>query len=81
MSRKRPLVPGVEKELDKFKMEVASEMGLEDKFNSPKPKNRPYMGNLPSNMVNKIVNSGNVGGEMVRRMVEEAEKNLINKNK
>lgn len=33
-----------------------------------------YMGDVPSNEVNRIKISGNVGGEMVRRMVEAAEK-------
>ena len=71
MSR-RTLVPEAIGKLQKFKMEVANDMG----FENIESKNAD-MGYVPSNIVNKIKNSGNVGGEMVRRMVEEAEKNMI----
>ncbi|MBZ9687036.1 alpha/beta-type small acid-soluble spore protein [Clostridium estertheticum] len=69
---KRILVPGSVGKLEKFKMEVAEDMGLGD----IESKNA-YMGDVPSGVVNKIKNSGNVGGEMVRRMVEAAEKNMV----
>ncbi|MCB2294441.1 alpha/beta-type small acid-soluble spore protein [Clostridium algoriphilum] len=75
MSR-RTLVPEAMGKLEKFKMEVASDMSL-DNVES----NNVYMGDVPSNIVNKIKNSGNVGGEMVRRMVEAAEKNMVDNNK
>ena len=73
MSR-RTLVPEAMGKLQKFKMEVANDMGL-DNIDS----RNEYMGDVSSNVVNKIKNSGNVGGEMVRRMVEAAEKNMIDK--
>ena len=73
---KRALVPQAEGKLERFKMEVTEDMAL-DSIASKKV----YMGDVPSNTVNKIINSGNVGGEMVRRMVEAAEKNMIDNNK
>jgi small acid-soluble spore protein D (minor alpha/beta-type SASP) len=72
----RILVPGSVGKLEKFKMEVAEDMGL---FNN-ESKNA-YTGEVPSGNVNNIKNSGNVGGEMVRRMVEAAEKNMVDNNK
>ncbi|MCB2306832.1 alpha/beta-type small acid-soluble spore protein [Clostridium estertheticum] len=72
MSR-RVLVPEAMGKLQKFKMEVANDMGLDN------IQNNADMGDMPSNIVNKIKNSGNVGGEMVRRMVEAAEKNMVDK--
>jgi small acid-soluble spore protein D (minor alpha/beta-type SASP) len=73
---RRPLVPYSKGKLEKFKMEVTEDMA----FNNIASKNVD-MGDVPSNVVNKIKNSGNVGGEMVRRMVEAAEKNMIDNNK
>ena len=75
MSR-RTLVPGAAGKLEKFKMEVAEDMALDNVASR-----NVYMGDVPSNEVNRIRNSGNVGGEMVRRMVEAAEKNMVNGNK
>lgn len=57
--------------LDNLKQEVVKDLHVEDTLNQ-----NIYMGDIPSNMVNKIKNSGNVGGEMVKRMIETAEKNL-----
>ena len=73
---RRTLVPGAAGKLEKFKMEVAEDMGLDNVANR-----NVDMGDVPSNIVNKIKNSGNVGGEMVRRMVEAAEKNMVDNNK
>lgn len=70
---KRTLVPSAAGKLDRFKMEVAEDMGIDSFFDNK----RPDMGNVPSNSVNKIKNSGNVGGEMVKRMIEAAEKNMV----
>ncbi len=70
---KRTLVPSAEGKLDKFKMEVASDMGIDSFFDDK----NPYMGDVQSNAVNKIKNSGNVGGEMVKRMIETAERNMV----
>ncbi|MBK5242895.1 alpha/beta-type small acid-soluble spore protein [Clostridium sp.] len=73
---RRPLVPYTEGKLEKFKMEVTEDMAFDNIAG-----NNVNMGDVPSNMVNKIKNSGNVGGEMVRRMVEAAEKNMVDDNK
>lgn len=75
MSR-RTLVPGAAGKLEKFKMEVAEDMALDNVASR-----NVDMGDVPSNEVNRIRNSGNIGGEMVRRMVEAAEKNMVNGNK
>ena len=63
---KRPLVPEKEGELDKFKMEVAHELNLARDLDS-------------DSIGKKIGTAGNVGGEMVKRMIEEGEKKLIDK--
>lgn len=63
---KKPLVPGKEVELDKFKMEVAHELNLAKDLNT-------------DNLGEKIGVSGNVGGEMVRKMIEKEEKKMIKK--
>ena len=73
---KRTLVPEAAGKLEKFKMEVAQDMAI-DNIES----RNAYIGDVPSGIVNKIKNSGNVGGEMVKRMVEAAEKNMVNNNK
>ena len=75
MSRK-PLIPAAAGELEKFKTEVATDMALEN----IESKNQ-YMGNVPNAMASKITNSGNVGGEMVKRMVASFENNIANKEK
>jgi len=59
----RTLIPEAKSGLNRFKMEVASGMGLGDYETIDK-------GNLPSR------ENGRVGGEMVRRMVESYEQNL-----
>ena len=61
--RNRTLIPEARHGLDKFKEEVASEVGLSN-YNSIDK------GNLSSR------DNGNVGGNMVRKMVEAYEKNL-----
>lgn len=74
---KRTLVPEAMGKLEKFKMEVAEDMGIDSFFDNK----NAYMGDVPSKAVNKIKNSGNVGGEMVKRMIEAAEKNMVDHNK
>ena len=59
----RVLIPEAKHGLDRFKMEVASNIGLGNYEQIDK-------GNLPSR------ENGRVGGEMVRRMVESYEQNL-----
>ena len=57
----KKLVPEAKNGLSKFKTEVANEMGVP--FSD-------YNGNLTSKQC------GSVGGEMVKRMVEQYEKNI-----
>jgi hypothetical protein len=59
----RVLVPGAKAGLDRFKEEVASEIGLSNYAQVDK-------GNLTSR------ENGSVGGFMVKKMVESYEKNL-----
>ena len=64
-STNRKAVPEAKGALDKFKYEVASELGvpLSDGFN----------GDLTSRQ------NGSVGGYMVKKMIEEQEKQMANK--
>lgn len=62
--------------LNNLKHEVVKDLGIEDKLNQ-----NIYMGDIPSNMINKLKSSGNVGGEMVKRMIEIAERNMIEGSK
>ncbi len=59
----KTLVPEAKQGLNKFKTEVATELGLQNYENTDK-------GNLSSRQ------NGSVGGEMVKRMVESYEKGL-----
>ncbi|NLP36747.1 MAG: alpha/beta-type small acid-soluble spore protein [Firmicutes bacterium] len=61
--RNRILVSGAEQALERFKYEIANELGLD--YNGDK-------GNLTSRQ------NGYVGGLMVRRMIEQAETQLAN---
>ncbi len=64
--RNRPVVPNALAALDRFKYEVANELDLpSDVINSG------YWGSLPS------AQCGAVGGHMVRKMIESAERSLI----
>ena len=62
MSRNRVLVPEAREGLNKFKMEAASEVGVN--------LSNGYNGDLTSR------ENGSVGGQMVKKMVESYEKNL-----
>lgn len=59
--RNRALISGAEQALEKFKNEVASELGID--YNGDK-------GNLTSRQ------NGYVGGTMVKRMIAEAENRM-----
>ena len=61
----RILVQGAEKALDQFKYEVANELGIQP--------DQGYWGNLTSR------ECGAVGGQMVRKMIEQAESQLAGK--
>ncbi|TDX51392.1 alpha/beta-type small acid-soluble spore protein [Orenia marismortui] len=61
------LNPMAKQALDKFKLEVAENLNISDDYKSG------YWGNLTSR------ECGSVGGEMVKRMINEYENNLANK--
>ena len=64
-SSNTPEVPEAKAALDKFKYEVASEIGV--------PLKQGYNGNLTS------YQNGSVGGEMVRRMIKKQEEQMSGK--
>ena len=58
----KKVVPEARESLDKFKYEIANEMGISLKDG--------YNGNLSSR------DAGRIGGNMVRKLIEQAEKNM-----
>lgn len=64
-SSNRVNVPEAREAMDKFKYEVASEIGV--------PLKKGYNGDLTS------AQNGYVGGYMVKKMIEEQEKQMANK--
>ena len=58
-------VPEAKEAMNRFKMEVASELGV--------PLKEGYNGDLTSKQ------NGSVGGEMVRRMIKRQEEEMSNK--
>ena len=62
---KRTNVPEAKEAMDKFKMEVANEIGV--------PLTNGYNGNLTS------AQNGSVGGYMVKKMIESYERQLAGK--
>lgn len=58
-------VPEAKEAMDRFKMEVASEIGV--------PLKQGYNGNLTS------AQNGSVGGEMVRQMIKSYEQSMSGK--
>lgn len=65
MKSNKTLVPEAKAALDKFKMEAASEVGVNLK--------EGYNGDLTSRQ------AGSVGGQMVKKMIEKYENELGNK--
>lgn len=63
--RNRVEVPEAREAMDRFKMEVASEIGV--------PLKQGYNGDLTS------AQNGSVGGEMVRQMIKRQEENMSGK--
>lgn len=61
----RMAVPEAKEAMNKFKMEVANELGV--------PLTEGYNGNLTS------YQNGSVGGYMVKKMIEEQEKKMAGK--
>jgi len=64
-SRNRVEVPEAKDAMNRFKMEVASEIGV--------PLTNGYNGNLTS------AQNGSVGGEMVRKMIKRQEESMAGK--
>ena len=64
-SRNRVEVPEAKEAMDRFKMEVASELGV--------PLKQGYNGDLTS------YQNGSVGGHMVTKMIQEQEKRMAGK--
>ena len=64
-SRNRVEVPEAKEAMNRFKMEVANELGV--------PLTEGYNGNLTS------AQNGSVGGEMVRKMIKRQEESMSNK--
>ena len=64
-SSNRAEVPEAKEALDRFKMEVANELGV--------PLSNGYNGNLTSRQ------NGSVGGYMVKKMIEAQEKQMAGK--
>ena len=62
MSKNSVVVPEAREALDKFKMEAASEVGVNIK--------QGYNGDLTSKQ------AGSVGGQMVKKMIEQYEANM-----
>lgn len=65
MSRQRSQVPEAREALNRFKMEVAGEIGV--------PLKNGYNGDLTSKQ------NGSVGGEMVRQMIKRQEESMTGK--
>ena len=64
-SRTSKVVPEAKDSLNKFKYEVASEVGVDLK--------NGYNGNISAR------DAGKIGGNMVRKMIERAENSMLNK--
>ena len=62
MARNQSLVPGAKEALNRFKMEAASDVGVNLK--------NGYNGDLTSKQ------AGSIGGQMVKKMIESVEKNM-----
>ena len=65
MARNKISVPEAKEAMNKFKMEVANEIGV--------PLTNGYNGNLTS------AQNGSVGGEMVRKMIKRQEESMAGK--
>ena len=61
-SNKKTLVPEAREALDRFKMEAANDVGVNLK--------QGYNGDLTSKQ------AGSIGGQMVKKMIQEYEKNM-----
>ncbi|WP_105615739.1 alpha/beta-type small acid-soluble spore protein [Vallitalea okinawensis] len=72
---KRPLIPNAEGALAKFKMEIANELGIA---------NTQEMSNItdePQHVNQQVQSGGNIGGQMVKRMIERVEREMAQGNR
>ena len=69
---KKPIIQEAREALTKFKLECAQEIG---RMQFVKENNDHYKGNLSSKQNGEEV--GPIGGQMVKKMIEQAEKNMI----
>ena len=65
MASNKSVVPEAKEALNRFKMEAASEVGVNLK--------QGYNGDLPSRQ------AGSIGGYMVKRLIEQSERQMANK--
>ena len=65
MASNKAMVPEAKEALERFKMEAANEVGVNLK--------QGYNGDLPSRQ------AGSIGGYMVKRLIEQAERQMANK--
>ncbi len=63
--------------MHKLKMETAKDIGI----NLENTNNKPYMGNMTSNVASKMGVGGNLGGEMVKRIIQEQEQKMTKEKK
>ena len=63
MNNNRHVVPEAREAMNRFKFEIANELGV--------PLTNGYNGNLTS------YQNGSVGGEMVKRMIEKAQRSML----
>lgn len=69
---KKPIVPEARDALTKFKLECAQEIG---RMQYVKENNDHYKGNLSSKQNGG--EGGPIGGQMVKKMIQQAEKNMM----
>ena len=81
---RQPLPPGmasipdvtaslVDRALTQFKVEVAGDLGMPPR----PPSSKKYMGHITTREAGRL--GGPIGGEMVRRMVKQAERDMTEK--
>ena len=69
---KKTIIPEAREALTKFKLECAQEIG---RMQFVKENNDHYKGNLSSKQNGE--EAGPIGGQMVKKMIEQAEKNMV----
>ncbi|MBE6649371.1 MAG: alpha/beta-type small acid-soluble spore protein [Ruminococcaceae bacterium] len=67
MASNKHVVPEAREAMEKFKMEAANEVGV--------TLNKSYNGDITAKQ------AGSVGGQMVKKMIQQAEQNIQNNNK